>query len=137
MTTLARNLALPLENDLALAGKVAAGIPARSLSLLTKALGLGSIARTAALVQMSAKTAERRVRARARLAPDESERVVRLIRLVSRAESVLENRASAREWMARPLAILGGKTPLELSATEPGARVVEQALGRLEHGVFA
>jgi uncharacterized protein (DUF2384 family) len=32
---------------------------------------------------------------------------------------------------------LGGKTPLEYADTEPGAREVEDLLGRLEHGVFS
>lgn len=128
---------MPLEDDVALARRVEAGIPARAIELLTGALGLGSIARTAALVRMSAKTAERRVRAKARLAADESERVVRLIRLLNRAEGVFENRENAQKWMTKPLLLLGGKSPLEMSGTEPGARAVEQALGRIEHGVFA
>ncbi len=137
MTSIAQRLSLPLEDDVALARRVEAGIPARAIELLTGALGLGSIARTAALVRMSAKTAERRVRAKARLAADESERVVRLIRLLNRAEGVFENRENAQKWMTKPLLLLGGKSPLEMSGTEPGARAVEQALGRIEHGVFA
>lgn len=137
MTTIARHLSLPLDNDLELAKRVESGIPATATRLLMEALNLGSIARTAALLQMSAKTAERRVRAKSRLSPEESERTVRLIRIVNRAECVLENEENARQWMARPLAVLGGKSPLEMSRTEPGARAVEQALGRLEHGVFA
>ncbi|HEY1792905.1 MAG TPA: antitoxin Xre/MbcA/ParS toxin-binding domain-containing protein [Opitutaceae bacterium] len=137
MTTIAQFLSLPLDDDLEMARRVEKGIPASAIRLLGKALELGSIAQIAALVQMSAKTAERRVRAKARLAPDESERVVRLARILSRAETVLESHDNARKWMARPLAILGGRSPLAMSATEPGARAVEQALGRLEHGVYS
>ena len=137
MTTIAQRLSLPLDDDIKLAERVKAGIPASAIQLLTDLLLLGSIARTAELVHMSAKTAERRVRSQARLEPDESERVVRLIRVLNLAETALESKENARKWMAKPLEILGGKTPLEMSATEPGARAVEQALGRLEHGVFA
>ena len=32
---------------------------------------------------------------------------------------------------------LGGATPLDFAKTEPGAREVENVLGRLEHGVFS
>jgi putative toxin-antitoxin system antitoxin component (TIGR02293 family) len=127
---------LPLYDDLALAWRVEEGIPASAIKFLSELLGLGSIARTAALVHMSARTAERRVKAKARLAPAESERVVRIIRVMSRAESVLSSKESARKWMSQPLGIFRGKTPLEMSATEPGARAVEQALGRLENAVF-
>lgn len=137
MTSIAQRLSLPLEDDLELAKRVEIGIPAQAIRLLMEALGVASIARTAALVQMSAKTAERRVRAKAKLAPDESERVLRLIRLLTHAEAVFESHENARQWMNKPLALFGGKTPLEMSATEPGARAVEQALGRIEHGVFA
>ena len=31
---------------------------------------------------------------------------------------------------------LGGRTPLQMTATEPGAREVERVLGRIEHGIF-
>lgn len=30
---------------------------------------------------------------------------------------------------------LGNKTPLELAKTEPGAKLIEQVLGRIEHGI--
>lgn len=134
---MAKRFSLPFEDDLALAKRVETGIPAEAIRWLMKSLALGSISRTAALVNMSAKTAERRVRSGARLAPDESERVVRLIRILNQAEAVFENEENARKWMLKPLALLGGKSPLEMSSTEPGARAVEQALGRIEHGVFS
>jgi putative toxin-antitoxin system antitoxin component (TIGR02293 family) len=95
-----------------------------------------SISSVAALIGMSAKTAERRVAARATLARDESERLVRLIRIHSQAVETFESEENARKWLQKPLSIFNGKTPLEMVATEPGARAVEHALGRLEHGVF-
>ena len=45
--------------------------------------------------------------------------------------------AIAAAWFGEPLSVLGGQTPLDLCATEAGAREVEQTLGRIEHGVFA
>ena len=128
---------LPFDNDLALAWRVEEGIPSSTIRFLADSLGLGSIAQTAALVHMSARTAERRVKAKARLSPDESERVVRIIRILRRAEEVLNSKDNARRWMHQPLGIFKGRTPLELSATEPGARAVEQALGRIEYGVYS
>jgi uncharacterized protein (DUF2384 family) len=32
---------------------------------------------------------------------------------------------------------LGGRSPLDFAQTEPGAREVENVIGRLEHGVFS
>ena len=60
----------------------------------------------------------------------------RFMRIISLAASVLESETHAREWLNRPLRELGGRTPLQLTATEPGAREVERVLGRIEHGIF-
>jgi putative toxin-antitoxin system antitoxin component (TIGR02293 family) len=43
----------------------------------------------------------------------------------------------AREWFKAPNRALGNTTPFEYADTEPGAREVEDVLGRIEHGVFA
>jgi RES domain-containing protein len=49
------------------------------------------------------------------------------MRILAIATVVLENEAHAREWLQRPLKVLAGKSPLELTHTEPGAREVEHA----------
>jgi putative toxin-antitoxin system antitoxin component (TIGR02293 family) len=41
---------------------------------------------------------------------------------------------SAWQWLSRPQPGLGGSTALDHAATEPGARAVENLIGRLEHG---
>ena len=91
----------------------------------------------APIVNISEKTLLRRVAARGKLKPDESERVARLMRVYIRAVDVLSSEQKAKGWLAKPLQVLGGKAPLSLMASEQGAREVEQVLGRLENGVFA
>jgi len=59
------------------------------------------------------------------------------MRIISVAATTLESEEHAREWLTRPLRELGGQTPLQMTATEPGAREVERVLGRLEYGIFA
>ncbi|MGC8520049.1 MAG: type II RES/Xre toxin-antitoxin system antitoxin [Steroidobacteraceae bacterium] len=126
----------PLENDLEMAALILAGLPAAVLRRVGAFLGLRP-AMVGSIVNINHKTLERRLKARARLKPDESERVARLMRIISLATSVLESEEHAREWLKRPLRELGGQTPLQVSATEPGAREVERVLGRIEHGIFA
>ncbi|MGH7943675.1 MAG: type II RES/Xre toxin-antitoxin system antitoxin [Opitutaceae bacterium] len=126
----------PLHDNLKMAQLVAAGLPASSVKRLGVALGMRP-ANVGPLVNITRKTIERRMKRGARLKPNESDRVARLMRVVARAAGVLESDDNARQWLRRPLKVLGGKTPLELTVTEPGAREVEQVLGRLEHGVFA
>jgi putative toxin-antitoxin system antitoxin component (TIGR02293 family) len=125
----------PLENDLEMAALILAGLPTTVLRRVAAFLGLRP-AKVGSLVNINEKTLERRLKAHARLKPDESERVARLMRIISLAASVLESEAHAREWLNRPLRELGGRTPLQLTATEPGAREVERVLGRIEHGIF-
>ena len=127
---------IPLHDNLRMAELVAAGLPTEALREISGSLGI-QMSRVGPLVNIAPKTLQRRLQAGGRLKPAESERVVRLMRLVARAHAVLGDEAKARAWLERPLRELGGKTALELSATEPGAREVEQVLGRLEHGVFA
>ncbi len=136
MTAIAKRFSLPLFDDIALAERIESGVPSAMIDEMRKVLHLPSISIVAALIGMNARTAERRVGSRARLAPDESERLIRLIRIYSQAVDTFESEENARNWLVRPLAIFKGKSPYKMVVTEPGARAVEQALGRIEHGVF-
>lgn len=126
----------PLENDLEMAALIVAGLPAAVLRRVGAFLGLRP-AKVGSIVNINEKTLERRLKAHGRLKPDESERVARLMRIISLATSALESEEFAREWLKRPLRELDGRTPLQMAATEPGAREVERVLGRIEHGIFA
>lgn len=71
-----------------------------------------------------------------RLKPDESDRLIRLARLFTLAIGLFYgDAAGAGRWMTQPARALGGATPLAYSRTEPGAREVENVIGRIEHGV--
>jgi putative toxin-antitoxin system antitoxin component (TIGR02293 family) len=65
---------------------------------------------------------------------DESDRLFRLVRLLERSKEVLGD--NGVRWLTTPKKFLNGQTPLAFSDTEAGAWEVNQALGRLEHGVF-
>jgi putative toxin-antitoxin system antitoxin component (TIGR02293 family) len=65
---------------------------------------------------------------------DESDRLFRLVRLLGRSKEVLGDKGIG--WLTTPKKFLNGQTPLAFSDTEAGAWEVNQALGRLEHGVF-
>jgi putative toxin-antitoxin system antitoxin component (TIGR02293 family) len=91
----------------------------------------------ARFVVIPRRTLERRMAANALLRTGESERVVRLGRIFAKAKEVFEDSNEAANWLNEPLESFGGQTPLQLTSTEPGAREVEQILGRIEHGVFS
>ena len=89
----------------------------------------------AALVRLPPRTVARRKEA-GRLAPDESDRLLRASRVFGRALELFEGNAdAAREWLQAPQTLLGNRVPLQLAATDVGALEVERLVGRLEHGI--
>ena len=68
---------------------------------------------------------------------EETAKLVRLARVVERAEEVFAGLNAALDWLKSPNAALGGATPLSLLDTDIGAESVLDTLGRIEHGVFA
>ena len=68
---------------------------------------------------------------------EESAKLVRLARVVERAEEVFEALDAAVDWLKTPNTALSGATPLSLLDTDMGAESVLDTLGRIEHGVFA
>ena len=78
-----------------------------------------------------------RRKAAGRLAPDESDRVLRFARLLRQAEEVFGTVDRARRWLSFPQYGLGGVVPLDYARTEVGAREVETLLGRIEYGIYS
>ena len=72
-----------------------------------------------------------------RLSPEQSDRLVRLLRVIGAAEEVFGSPAKAHRWLRLPSAALAGHAPLDLLDTEVGARQVETLLGRIAHGIAA
>jgi putative toxin-antitoxin system antitoxin component (TIGR02293 family) len=127
-------LALPSADALSLHALIEAGLRWSSIERLGRALAL-PLAQLAELVRIPPRTLTRR-RTEGRFDAHESERLVRLARLADLAVELFEgDLPAARRWLALPQPALGGRTPLELSRTEVGAREVEALLGRLEHGI--
>lgn len=75
---------------------------------------------------------------RPRLTPLESERLWRLANVFEKSLHFFEgNGEQATEWLNSPQRALGNVSPLRCSVTEPGAREVEELIGRIEYGVFS
>lgn len=89
------------------------------------------------LVDIPARTFGRRRKA-GRFEPDESERIVRLLRIVDLAHRAFEGDGeAARGWLTEPNVALGDARPLDLARTGPGAREVEALLERIDVGVHS
>ena len=108
------------------------GFPQTVVDEVMRAAGI-TLKELAAALDLSARSLQRR-RREGRLATYESDRLYRLARIVGLAKHYLGNGETATRWLKRPNRALGGSAPLEMIDTEPGARAVENVLGRIAYG---
>jgi putative toxin-antitoxin system antitoxin component (TIGR02293 family) len=71
------------------------------------------------------------------LTPEQSDRLVRVARVIAAAEETFGGRDKADAWLRRPTTALADECPLDLLDTDEGAREVETLLGRIAHGIAA
>ena len=71
------------------------------------------------------------------LTAEQSDRLVRVARMLAMAEETFGRRDKAAAWLRRPTTALAGEQPLALLDTDEGAREVETLLGRINHGIAA
>jgi putative toxin-antitoxin system antitoxin component (TIGR02293 family) len=114
---------------------VRAGLPVSALTALQHALNLNS-AGLSALLAVPERTLARRKKQR-RLTAEESDRLVRAARILTRATSLLGSREKAGHWLRTPNRALGSATPLSLLDTGVGAEQVDELLGRIEFGIYS
>ena len=114
---------------------IEAGLPISDLERFQIESGL-PMARLAKLIRVPPRTLARR-REEGRLSAEESDRLVRLARLLASATNLFGGDvAAAVAWLSKPLVALGGAVPLNAAETEAGAHEVERVIQQLEHGVF-
>jgi putative toxin-antitoxin system antitoxin component (TIGR02293 family) len=116
-------------------------------SIIDRLLGLGFERAEVHSVVLPARTLQHRRSRKELLTLEESDRVIRLLRVLRATEAVYESRERALDWLRRPnprldpalrnvLFAKGGRTPMSLLTTETGARMVEELLGQIAHGMF-
>ena len=124
------------QDNLAMALRVEEGLPITEMVEFGRHAGFTND-ELARLIHIPPRTYARRIASKARLNVPEGERSVRLIRLYDRAKELFVTHDNTRGWLNARLSALGGRTPLDFAQTEPGAREVENLIGRIEHGVYS
>ena len=114
---------------------VEAGVPVATMAGFVSGSGL-EFAEIYDVV-IPARTLKHRKARREPLSRDESDKLARLIRIFDQAVRVFGDREKALHWLRKPLRRFSGRTPLEMLPTEFGARMVEEALGQIDFGMFA
>jgi len=111
------------------------GIPFTALTALASSAQL-DLMKMSTVLMITPRTLARRRRNK-RLTAEESDRVVRLARIVTRAREVFEDPEKAATWLKRPNRALRNTAPIDVLDTDLGAQSVETILGRIEHGVYS
>ncbi len=98
------------------------------------ALGLGHAEIDAVIIP--SRTLQHRRSRREKLTVEESDRVLRVIRVLSLTETIYGTRERALAWLRKPHPRLEGRTPLSLLQTDTGSRIVEELLIQIDEGMF-
>lgn len=72
-----------------------------------------------------------------RLSPEQSDRLLRLLRGIAQARVTFGAPEKAARWLRRPSRALDGVAPLDLLDTDIGAQRVVRVLGWIDHGIAA
>jgi len=116
--------------------RVRRGLPFATLDEVAAAAGIGRLA-MARVIGLPPTTLARR-RESGTLTTEESDRLVRVARLVGMTWELMRGDGNAaRRWLKEGHELLEGESPLERASTEVGGREVEQLVGRLRYGTFS
>ena len=132
--TLKDYLGIAPTSGLELAELVERGLPIANLELL-KAKGLTFT--EMATVVISPRTLKHRKARGENLTPAETERAIRVARIVALADEVFGNRETALLWLRHSSGRLNDRTPMSLLNTEAGGRQIEAMLHGIAHGIYS
>lgn len=110
------------------------GFPSSALAEIAAILGMPK-ARIIEGLKLALRTVTQRERKHERFSPAESERIYRVVRVRALAREIFSTDAAVAEWLGAADRSLGGRTPLEMLATDLGAQKVESLLRAMLHGV--
>jgi putative toxin-antitoxin system antitoxin component (TIGR02293 family) len=116
--------------------QVRAGLPASTVTMLAGVLSLQR-AQVAKRLNIPVRTLSRRLATKSRLTHEESDRTLRMARVVALANEILGTEEKASRWMVAPNRALGGKRPFDQLDTELGVRSVEEVLQRIAYGMYS
>ena len=83
------------------------------------------------------RTLAHRIARQQPLSQKESDKAVRVARITAMAEQVFGDSQRAWRWLRKPKRLFAGKTPIEMLATETGARMIEGLIVQIDHGMAA
>jgi putative toxin-antitoxin system antitoxin component (TIGR02293 family) len=121
-------------SDFHLSEIVENGLPTERLALLREH---GLTFTEVSEIVISPRTLKHRKSRGERLSDEETDRLVRVARIVALANSVFGNPGKALKWLRTESDRMGGRRPLSMLRTDAGGRMVESRLWQIDEGMFA
>jgi putative toxin-antitoxin system antitoxin component (TIGR02293 family) len=116
---------------------IKSGLPTRSVDALVGGAVVLKSSQMLDAIGISLRTFQRFKGARdGSLSSEQSDRAWRLSELLVKAAELFGSKEEAERWFDTPAPALERNKPIELMSSSVGARMVEQLLGRIEHGVY-
>jgi putative toxin-antitoxin system antitoxin component (TIGR02293 family) len=125
-----------VESDAELTRLTREGLPVNALTSLAREFSIDRKALSHA-VGISDRTLSRRLAGSHRLSVEESDRVVRMARVLALAAETFGTKEKAALWLQSPNSVLEDQTPFSLLDTDAGVRSVETILGRIAWGIYS
>jgi putative toxin-antitoxin system antitoxin component (TIGR02293 family) len=127
-------LGTSVESEQKIVHLVEAGLPTSVVGrLIRRGLSKEEVFR----VVINPRTLKHRKSKNQPLSQAESERAIRAVRVLARAQSVLGEPQKALQWLRTPKKRFAGRSPMDMLSTETGGRLVEQMLIQIDDGMFA
>lgn len=83
------------------------------------------------------RTLAHRIAKHQSLSKEESDKAVRVARITAMAEQVFGESARAWRWLRKPKRQFDARSPIEMLATEAGARLVEELIIQIDDDIAA
>ncbi|MEM7296742.1 MAG: antitoxin Xre/MbcA/ParS toxin-binding domain-containing protein [Bacteroidota bacterium] len=115
--------------------KATEGISKSDFLVIVANTGL-NLTEFSALLPVSRRTIEK-AKDKDLLSPAVSDRVLQVASLYEHGGLILGDNATFKEWLDSPLISLGGKKPIEFINNDTGISMINDLLGRIEHGVYS
>ena len=125
----------PVRGEFDLMEIVKEGLPIESVGFLQNNIGLTN-KEMSHILSISESTYQRRIKAKATLTSDETEKAISLSELHAKGVNVFRSKADFETWLQTKIPAMGGHRPTDMLGSMVGRQYVIDELNRILHGVF-
>ena len=112
------------------------GLPMESIAFLQNNFGLTN-KEMSHILSISESTYQRRIRAKAKLTQDETEKAISLAEVYEKGMEVFENKEDLEYWLNSRVLALQQKKPIDLLGSMIGRKQIMNVLNALLYGLFS